>query len=163
MASQPPVLSSRKRKSTELDTQKKPKHNNEKIPIRLLQDNQLLWTTIGKYLTFADTFNMCTVDKTFSKDLPMPDDKMCTSEEEGGAHNWNKCLGGIMFKKKLKEFQKDLKKREPALYTAMTELTKTFKDDDLILAGELQNIDTQSVCLTKRTNEMQDLQYVKCS
>ena len=68
-----------------------------------------------------------------------------------------------MFKVKLKEFQNNLKKREPALYTAMTELTKTFKDDDLILAGELQNIDTQSVCLTKRTNEMQDLQYVKCS
>ena len=68
-----------------------------------------------------------------------------------------------MFKKKLKEFQNDLKKREPALYTAMTELTKKFKDDDLILAGELQNIDTLSVCLTKRTNKLQDLQYVKSS
>ena len=163
MASQPPVISSRKRLGTELDKRKKTKHNDERIPIRLLRDIKLIWTTIGKYLTFGDTFSMCTVDKTFSKDLSMPDDKMCTSDEEGGTQNWKKCLGGAMFKEKLKEFQNDLKKREPALYTAITELTKKFKDDDLILAGELQNIDTLSVCLTKRTNELQDLQYVKSS
>ena len=161
MACQPPIISSRKRKSTELDTQKKPKHNDERIPIRLLRGNELIWTTIGKYLTFGETFNMCTVDKTFSNDLP--DNEMCTSDEEGGTQNWDKCLGGAMFKEKVKDFQNDLKKREPALYTAMTELTKTFKDDDLILAGELQNIDTLSVCLTKRTNVLQDLQYVKSS
>ena len=161
-SSQPPVLSSRKRESTEQYARKKTRHSEDKSPIRLLLGIENLWTMIGKYLTFADTYNMCTVNKTFTEDLPMPDDIVCTSEE-GGAHTWNKCLGGIMFKNKLHDFKQALKKRQPELYTAMTDLAKTFDDDDLILAGELQDIDTLSACLTKRTNVLQDLQYVKSS
>ena len=76
------------------------------------------------------------------KKCSQPGEEMSTSGEEGGPHEWKKCLGSIMFHDKIKEFREELKQRDVALYTAMTQLTATFDNDDLLLAGELQNIDT---------------------
>ena len=115
-------------------------------------------------MTFPDTYNLCAVNRTFVTKNIQPGEEMSTSVGEGSAHEWNNCLGSMMINEKIKEFQEELKQKDPALYAAMKKLSTTFDNDDLLLAGELHNINTLCLCLTKQLNKLQGQQYVKlCS